>query len=82
LIWIKNIRSSSDDIVTFEDQKESGHSIRCMRESVAGLNNVKPNNKKLIKVLDLMGRDTQIIPNQILIYVFDDGSIEKFIHIY
>jgi uncharacterized protein (TIGR02145 family) len=81
LIWIKNIRSSSDDIVTFEDQKESGHSIRCMRESVTGLYNTKPNNKKLIKVLDLMGRETQIIPNQILIHVFDDGSIEKFIQI-
>ena len=81
LIWVFLLRADSDNISTYEDQKESGHSIRCMRESVAGLNNVKPNNKKLIKVLDLMGRDTQIIPNQILIYVFDDGSSEKFIQI-
>lgn len=80
-VWVFLLRADSDNILTYEDQKESGHSIRCMRESVAGLNNIKPNNKKLIKVIDLMGRETQIIPNQVLIYLFDDGSTEKFIQI-
>jgi uncharacterized protein (TIGR02145 family) len=77
LIWIKNIRSNSDDIVTFEDQKESGHSIRCMRESTSGLNLIKPSPKKLVKILNVMGQETSVKTNEILFYLYDDGSIEK-----
>ena len=33
--------------------------------------------KNLIKILDLMGRETSFKPNTPLIYVYDDGSIEK-----
>ena len=34
-------------------------------------------NKNLIQILDLMGRETSFKPNTPLIYVYDDGSIEK-----
>jgi len=34
-------------------------------------------SKKLIQILDLMGRETSFKPNTPLIYVYDDGSIEK-----
>lgn len=34
-------------------------------------------NKKLVKVIDLLGRETEIKTNNTLIYVFDDGSTEK-----
>jgi Leucine-rich repeat (LRR) protein len=33
--------------------------------------------KNLIQILDLMGRETSFKPNTPLIYVYDDGSIEK-----
>ena len=34
-------------------------------------------NKNLIQILDMMGRETSFKPNTPLIYVYDDGSIEK-----
>jgi len=34
-------------------------------------------SKNLIQILDLMGRETSSKPNTPLIYVYDDGSIEK-----
>ena len=34
-------------------------------------------SKSLIQILDLMGRETSFKPNTPLIYVYDDGSIEK-----
>lgn len=38
-------------------------------------------NKKLVKVVDLLGRETEIKTNKTLIYVFDDGSTEKVFNI-
>ena len=34
-------------------------------------------SKSLIQILDMMGRETTFKPNTPLIYVYDDGSIEK-----
>ncbi|MDC3309070.1 choice-of-anchor L domain-containing protein [Crocinitomicaceae bacterium] len=44
-----------------------------------GINNLTElsTSKNLIQILDLMGRETSFKPNAPLIYVYDDGSIEK-----
>ena len=34
-------------------------------------------NKKLLKVTDLLGRETQPTNNEVLIYMYDDGTTEK-----
>ena len=34
-------------------------------------------SKNFIQILDMMGRETSFKPNTPLIYVYDDGSIEK-----
>jgi hypothetical protein len=34
-------------------------------------------NKKLVRVVDLMGRPTEIKSKTTLIYVYDDGTTEK-----
>ena len=34
LVWVLNIRSLTDDLVIYEDQKESGNAVRCMREAI------------------------------------------------
>ena len=39
--------------------------------------NESTTSKNLIQILDLMGRETSFKPNTPLIYVYDDGSIEK-----
>ena len=36
------------------------------------------NNKSLIvKIVDLLGRETSIKPNTVLFYIYDDGSVQK-----
>ena len=45
--------------------------------STTGLNVHMNDTKNLIQILDLMGRETSFKPNTPLIYVYDDGSIEK-----
>ena len=39
----------------------------------------EPNNtsKKLIKIIDLLGRETQFKPNASLLYIYDDGTVER-----
>ncbi|MCB0479657.1 MAG: hypothetical protein KDC84_15930, partial [Crocinitomicaceae bacterium] len=43
------------------------------------LNDLEPTKteRKLIKIVDFMGRETQFTPNTPLIYLYDDGTIEK-----
>jgi hypothetical protein len=47
----------------------------------AGINELSGNSKQLIHVSDLMGRETKIQPNKMLIYTYSDGSKEiKYIN--
>ena len=34
-------------------------------------------NRKLIKIVDIMGRETEFKKNEVLFYMYDDGSTEK-----
>jgi|TARA_B110000902_G_C13853185_1_gene416032 hypothetical protein len=34
-------------------------------------------NKGLIKIVDILGRESKEIKNQPLFYIYDDGSVEK-----
>jgi hypothetical protein len=46
-----------------------------------GINELTGNNKQLVSVVDLMGRETKIQPNKVLIYTYSDGSREiKYIN--
>jgi len=42
-----------------------------------GINESSPKIKKLIKILDMEGRETTPQKNKVLIYLYSDGSIEK-----
>jgi hypothetical protein len=46
-----------------------------------GINELNSENKKLIKMIDLMGRETLEYPNNIYIYIYDDGSTKKVVRI-
>lgn len=49
--------------------------------SVLELNEVTVNKKEIVKVVDLMGKETTIMFNQPIIYVYSDGSKEiKYIN--
>ena len=40
------------------------------------INNIE-SNKDLIKVIDLLGRETKGTNNEVLFYIYDDGTVEK-----
>lgn len=44
--------------------------------SIVGINELTGNSKQLIGVSDLMGRETKVQPNKLLIYTYGDGSKE------
>jgi hypothetical protein len=40
-------------------------------------NKVFPNNKQLIKIVDLLGRESKDLKSHPLFYIYDDGTVEK-----
>ena len=44
---------------------------------LVGIEELSMNNRKLIKVIDLMGRTTELTPNRLLIKCYNDGTTEK-----
>ena len=48
------------------------------QNGVLGIDEVIFNNKpSLVKIVDVLGRETSIKPNTILFYIYSDGSVEK-----
>ena len=41
------------------------------------IDNHSVNNKSLIKIIDLLGRETDIETNKLLLYIYSNGTIEK-----
>ena len=49
--------------------------------TLTGIDNFVVENKRLIKIVDLLGRETEFKPNTVLFYLFSDGTIKKkYIH--
>tara|TARA_B110000305_G_scaffold127265_1_gene142488 strand:- start:40 stop:669 length:630 start_codon:yes stop_codon:yes gene_type:complete len=42
-----------------------------------GIDNFVVENKRLIKIVDLFGRESEEIKNQHLFYIYDDGTVKK-----
>jgi len=42
-----------------------------------GVNNVFQKDKKTCKILDILGREAKEISNEMLFYIYDDGTVEK-----
>ena len=61
-----------DSQVTFSEDCDNPCST-----SNAGLDALNSSPKTLTQILDLMGRETTFKPNTPLIYVYDDGSMER-----
>ena len=43
------------------------------------LENITIQNKKLVKIIDLLGREVKKTRNTPLFYIYDDGRVEKII---
>jgi hypothetical protein len=42
-----------------------------------GINNYVYENRRLIKIVDILGKESKEIKNQSLFYIYDDGTVEK-----
>ena len=45
--------------------------------TTTGIDNIFPNNKQLIKIVDVLGREITGVKNEPLFYIYDDGMVEK-----
>jgi hypothetical protein len=55
-------------------------SSSCSNPCVTSIEELQNSEKKLLQITDLMGREIHgddDVSNQVLIYVYDDGSIER-----
>ena len=50
-----------------------------------GSDDLKPffimGDKKLMKIVDILGRDTKAYANKVLFYIYEDGTIEKMLNV-
>ena len=79
--WSRVLAFLWGDAFSFDYTKQEGLSVRCMRESTSSLNLINPSQKKLVKILNIMGQETSVKSNEILFYLYDDGSIERKIKV-
>ena len=56
---------------------QTSFSTSCANPCALGITDLTNTPKELLKIVDLMGRETPYKPNTVLIYVFDDGTTEK-----
>ena len=47
------------------------------QNTTTGIDNIFPNNKQLIKIVDVLGRQSKGLKNQPLFYIYDDRTVEK-----
>ena len=52
-------------------------SIWAKMGGVTSIGEIGSFDKKLIKVVDILGRETSINSNQTLFFIYEDGTIEK-----
>lgn len=47
--------------------------------SVADIDELQADNKQILKIIDVTGRETQFRPNTVLIYIYNDGSHQRIL---
>ena len=76
----RKLEDVADTIRTNEGTAKYGFSIRCMKDytgSGVGLIELYDEPKNLVKIVDLMGRETEFKPNIPLIFIYSDGTRER-----
>ena len=71
-----------DYLLIGQYSRSGGNSIRCVNNiDHIGLIELKYDSEErvLLKVVDMTGRETEVVPNTVLIYIYSDGSTERII---
>ena len=43
------------------------------------MDELQVDNKQILKIIDVTGRETQFRPNTVLIYIYNDGSHQRIL---
>jgi hypothetical protein len=62
-------------MLTHEDMGMMGQFL--VVDPTSGIEELKQGEKELVKVVDLMGRETLPENNKVLLYIYSDGSVER-----
>lgn len=74
----RGLRCYEDSIIGFYD---SPNPEQCTYEAFSGITELNSSQRSLLRIVDLMGRETEPKPNTLLIYVYSDGTVEKVLRV-
>lgn len=57
--------------------RADGNCIRCIKDEGLSIDELENSSKTIIKVIDILGRTSQVLPNKVLFYIYDDWTVEK-----
>ena len=78
MVWIRMGNAPDNSLVPTalnDDIWKYINDLDCIPTAIS--NEKQKAKKKLVKVLDVLGRESHAINNQLLFYIYNDGSVEK-----
>jgi uncharacterized protein (TIGR02145 family) len=75
--WLRTLDYYIGDVYGNYPSKTDGLSVRCLRDNSLGIFEISNPNKELVKIMNLLGQETEFKPNTVLIYVYSDGTTER-----
>jgi len=77
-IYVVQLYYDSEHLAVTNAGQEDGLGVRCIKNtSLVNVPEIQLEKREIIKIFDLMGRETEFKPNTVLIYVYSDGTTEK-----
>jgi uncharacterized protein (TIGR02145 family) len=75
--WVRSLYYNYSVVVRTSRFKYNAYSVRCLKTVPLELIELIPQNKELVKIVDLLGRETEFKSNTLLICVYSDGTTER-----
>jgi hypothetical protein len=75
--WNRLLYSYSGEVGRSYAMKEEGFSVRCLNDQNVGINENKFELKKLVKIVNSLGIESEEKANDLLFFIYSDGSVEK-----
>ena len=81
LYTINGIPNGPVEVVNSKNMPYLVRAVRCIDNDCSFLTTTsiqeQTKGKELLKVIDLLGRETKVTKNEGLFYIYDDGTVEK-----
>ena len=79
MVWIRMGDAPEETLVPFNFNDEIWTYINQLDCEASNLNEYQGQTKKLVKIIDVLGRPSKVVKNTTLFYIYDDGSVEQTI---